>query len=240
MKTMSWLGVLGLAVCTAFAEEVKQDEPPIAVEVRFIEATGKNGLKGVDVFSDKKLPKHVNHLATLRVVAKSGQQVSNKIVTDECIYPKDYALRFSSGKPEPGYHQAIVEPLNFVMQEVGAFLDVTPTWNPKDNTIDLDFTPAIVEEPTWHAHVYVDEQGKKLRTEDGRGTIELPMERPHFPVLKVSTKLKLQDGVHAVFGGIQEVGAASPKGGFKRIPDKEKRTFYFVIKATVLPFEHLE
>ena len=120
------------------------------------------------------------------------------------------------------------------MQEVGVFLDVTPTWNREDGTIDLDITPAIVETPIWHGHVYVDEQGKKLRTKDG-GILEVPMERPYFPTLRVSTKLKVQDGVHTVFGGIQELEVSSGER-FKEAPDKEKRTYYFVIKATtVLP-----
>jgi len=238
MKKMSWLGVLGLLVCTVSAEEVKQDGPLITVDVRFIATTGTNGLEGVDVFSTKDLPKHMEQ-ATLRVVARSGQQGSSKIAT-EYIYPKDFELHFGS-IPIPGEPKAIVEPQNFVMQEVGFFVDATPTWNPEDDTIDLDITPAIVGEPTWHGFIYVDEQGKRLLTEDG-WIIELPMERPHFPMLKVSRKLKLQDGAHTVFGGFKdETGALSV---FERVKDEagtKKRTFYFVVKATVIkPLAHPE
>ena len=218
MKKISWLCVFGLAVCTSFAEEVKQDEPTIEVEVRFLVVTGKNGLKGVDVLSTNKLPKHVDHLSTRRVVTKSGLHGSSKVAT-EYIYPTEFGLQFPSGSGRPG---KMVEPLNFTMQEVGAFVDVTPTWNPEDNTIVLDITPSIVGEPTWHGHIYVDEQGKALIDDDGKSSIVLPFERPHFPVLKVSTKLKLQDGVHTIFGGFQE------------LTGKKKRTYYFVIKAAVV------
>ena len=213
MKTMSWLAVFGLAVCTTFAEEVKQDEPAIAVDVSFIQVTGKKGLKGVDIFS----PKH----PTLRVVTKSGQQGINKIVK-ECIYPTDFALHFHSSSDSPENSKATVEPLNFTMQEVGYFVDVTPTWNSEDNTIDLNIAPSIVGEPTWHGHGYVDEQGKRLTTDDGKRFLELPFERPHFPVLKVSTKLKLQDGAHTIYGGFQEVFGT------------KKSTFYFIVKASVV------
>jgi len=212
MKTMSWLSVCGLAVCTAFAEEVKQDEPTIAVEVRFIETTSGKGLKGVDVFS----PKHLYSNAVLRVETKSGQKGSSKIAT-EYIYPTDYTIAFTNNS---SMGPIIVVPNDYITQEVGTFVDVTPTWNPEDNTIDLDITPCIVEVPVWHGSRYVDEKGECIR--DGKYFIELPMERPHFPMLKVSTKLKLQDGAHTIFGG------------FRNVSGDKKRIFYFVIKASVI------
>jgi hypothetical protein len=222
MKTISVLSVCGLAVCTAFAEEAKQDEPTIAVEVRFIMTTNGKGLKGVDVFS----PKHLYSNSVLRVETKSGQRGTNKCV-QEYIYPKDFNLMFSTNKLDNIKATAefvfgpIVEPIDFITQEVGTFVDVTPTWNPEDNTIDLDITPSIVEVPVWHGSRYVDANtGEAIR--DGKWYIELPMERPHFPVLKVSTKRKLQDGDHTIFGGFRDVSGT------------KKRIFYFVIKASVV------
>ncbi|MCL1920005.1 MAG: hypothetical protein FWG50_02840 [Kiritimatiellaeota bacterium] len=240
MNTMRWLGVLGFAVCAASAEEVRQDGPLIEVEVRFLEVTGSKGLKGVDVLSTNKLPKHVNSVSIQRVVTKSGRQGSSKIAT-EYIYPKDFRLWFFSGSDRPEGHPAVVEPQNFTLQEVGVFVDATPTWNPEDNTIDLDITPSVVKEPTWHGHNYVDEQGKRLTTDDGK-FLELPMERPYFPTVKFSTKLKLKDGIHTVVGGVQEdyYYSESEKVSTK-VPDEKKRAFYFVIKASVVkPPEHPE
>jgi hypothetical protein len=57
---------------------------------------------------------------------------------------------------------------------------------------------------------------------------ELPFERPVFPKLKVSTKLNVPDGGHAVFGGFQDLS-------------ERKKIWYFVIKASVIkPLEHPE
>jgi len=211
MKTSVWLCALGMAGCAAFAEDVKQDDGPlIAVEVRVVN-TDEKGLNGADIFSyacDK-----------LRVVTPSGQPASTNITT-EYLYPEKFELIFSTaeGRAKTKEPPAIVMPENFNMEKVGLLMDATPTWNPQDKTIDLDVVTSIVNEPTWYQFEGVDENGKAIK--DGKYFVALPMECPLFPKLKVSKKVKLQDGAHIVYGG------------FKDVP--KKCIWYFVIKASVV------
>jgi len=231
MKSVSWLCAFGLAVCTAFAEEVKKDGPMIEVVVRFIEVEGGKELKDVNLlWGDRE---DWDLLAAPQVLTKSGEQATLKITT-EYIYPTNYTVRVPPNDL-PGAQKAIlITPQNFIKQEAGVTVDITPIWNPDDKTIDLDITPAILSGPIWHEFEYVDEQRRDVLMQNGEKFV-IPLDDadegrpkihnvllPVFPTFKVTGKLKLQDGVQTVFGG------------FRDVTNPRKRTLYFLVTAFVL------
>ena len=137
-------------------------------------------------------------LAAPRVVTKSGCEAVVKAVT-ECIYPTEFTIADPRGTNTNATVTAstllpVAEPSGFEMREVGVIFEVAPDVSPEGDTIDVTFTPSLVEEPVW------EDYGGKCVGPDGK-VYQISMRQPFFHQYGVSTSVSVADGGKVLVGG---------------------------------------
>ena len=159
-------------------------------------------------------------LSAPKVVTKSGQEATIKVVT-EYIYPQDYDVTIQStssssssvtsgGSGGDGKILPMVEPQNFTMREVGVILNVTPEVSAEGQMINLDLKPQIISEPTWKdygmrvpmASVMSENAQVYQQMTGGDMWFNVPMEQPFFKVRAIETHVSLYNGSTLVMGGL--------------------------------------
>ncbi len=161
-------------------------------------------------------------LSAPKVVTKSGQEATIKVVT-EYIYPQDYDVTIQSTSSSSsssvstsgsgggdGKILPMVEPQNFTMREVGVILNVTPEVSAEGQMINLELKPQIISEPTWKdygmkvpmASVMSENAQVYQQMTGGDMWFNVPMEQPFFKVRSVETHVSLYNGSTLVMGGL--------------------------------------
>ena len=161
-------------------------------------------------------------LSAPKVVTKSGQEATIKVVT-EYIYPQDYDVTIQSTSSSSsssvtssgsgggdGKILPMVEPQNFTMREVGVILNVTPEVSAEGQMINLDLKPQIISEPTWKdygmrvpmASVMSENAQVYQQMTGGDMWFNVPMEQPFFKVRAIETHVSLYNGSTLVMGGL--------------------------------------
>ena len=183
----------------------------VEIDTSFVEA-GRAALEAVGYFDANRVDAAVLQerliarpdarlLETVRVVTLAGEQAATKHVV-EYIFPTDYEVRLNhdaaSTTNAAAHVPAIVEPQSFMMREVGAFVNVTPTLMDEDGLIDLSLMAELVGEPEWKNY------GAQAIW-DGAATGDLPMDQPFFPLrASVDTQVLVRPGRTLVFGGMTD------------------------------------
>lgn len=141
---------------------------------------------------------HADLLSAPKVTTKSGNEATIKVVT-EYIYPTEFEIKSLSNLGGGGDSQIILpegvspfaaEPSIFETREVGVILSVLPEVSTEGQMINLNMTPKVVSEPTWHDYGLMF------------GDIRVPMEQPFFHTRSVNTSISIYNGATVVMGGM--------------------------------------
>lgn len=139
-------------------------------------------------------------LAAPSIITQSGQEAIAKSVT-EIIYPTEYTVEptVERGASAPtnavvvGKAAAVI-PCSFEMREIGSILQIVPEVSADGGVIHLVMNPQFVRSPEWKPYEIV------LTGFDGQATRAQAMQ-PMFPVVSVSTSIRVRNGVTVLTGG---------------------------------------
>jgi general secretion pathway protein D len=148
---------------------------------------------------------HSDLLSAPRVTTLSGVSAVIEVVR-EIIYPTEFDvsendINFVPGGGVAGQNQNIpfipptVIPGGFETRQVGVILNVTPTINPDNYTINLVLVPEIAELTEWLQY------GTQIGLDDG-SSFNVNMPQPVFSSRRVTTTMVVWDGQTVVMGGL--------------------------------------
>jgi hypothetical protein len=188
-----------------------QEAPPAFAQVRIDAAFVEYRLADVDpLVRDQRVTAEALReiwaagkgrlLSAPSVITKSGQEAVAKSVT-EVIYPTEYWVEPAGGRGAPAQTNAVVAgraaaliPGSFEMREIGAILQAIPEVSAEGGEINLILNPQLIRSPEWKNYEIA------LAGFDGQAA-RSAAEQPQFPVVSVSTSLRLRNGTMVLAGG---------------------------------------
>jgi len=218
MKLLVFICCLIVAGIAGAGSSAGNPQPMIEVEVSFIEIQDmQQGQPGVAVNFDTRATNSLttcldtrnttNFYATLArygnvsllsapsVLTKSGQTGTIKVVM-EIRYPTDFDIcPVAMTNGETVLRGVAIVPGNFKTRDAGITLNVTPTFDAQQNTIDLELMAEVVSDPIWKEYTatYEGADGK-------RQTIAMP--QPLFHTRQINTSISLSNNSTVVMGGL--------------------------------------
>lgn len=136
-------------------------------------------------------------LAAPTVTTPSGQEAVAKSVV-EVIYPTAYRVATQSGTNTAVATQSTMPGTAvsacFATRETGTMLQAGPEVTVDLKQINVTLSACLVRAPEWHGY-------EVAAAEPGGKTEGLKVEQPFFPVVSLSTTLKMRNGVTLLAGG---------------------------------------